>query len=164
MLVWLLACTPAFNWREVRFEGSNLKVLMPCKPDQASRQVALQLPAGPQSINLEMQGCEAGGKQFTFGRMAMQDGASATAVMRAWRLASMSAMQATSEQVNELATEVSANRASEQRIRVVTGQHEAQFMWFVSANQIYQLAVYAPAKDRQLKDVADVYFSGIETP
>jgi hypothetical protein len=42
---WGVACTPAMNWREVRFEGGDMVALMPCKPEEATRTVTLFLPA-----------------------------------------------------------------------------------------------------------------------
>jgi hypothetical protein len=57
----LPACTPAFNWREVSFEGLPVLALLPCKPDRATRSVPLA--DGPQQM--VMAGCEAGGATFT---------------------------------------------------------------------------------------------------
>lgn len=42
---WGVACTPAMNWREVRFEGGDMVAMMPCKPEEATRTVTLFLPA-----------------------------------------------------------------------------------------------------------------------
>ena len=39
-----VACTPAMNWREVRFEGGDMVALMPCKPEEATRAVTMFLP------------------------------------------------------------------------------------------------------------------------
>jgi len=38
-LVWLVglwACTPALNWRDVRFDNARLIGWLPCKPDAPS--------------------------------------------------------------------------------------------------------------------------------
>ena len=37
----LSACTPTYNWREVRPEGSGVVLMMPCKPDSHARRVRL---------------------------------------------------------------------------------------------------------------------------
>mgnify|MGYP003335946014 CR=1 FL=1 len=39
VLTALSACNPALNWRLVRFDDQADKLLLPCKPDQAERQV-----------------------------------------------------------------------------------------------------------------------------
>lgn len=56
-----IGCTPAFNWRDVSFDGQPVTALLPCKPDRGVREVPL---AGvPRTMT--MAGCEAGGATFT---------------------------------------------------------------------------------------------------
>jgi hypothetical protein len=69
--VWLAACTPAFNWRDVGFEGLPVSALLPCKPDRAARMVPL---AGAQRP-MVMAGCEAGGATFTVAVVSVSDSA-----------------------------------------------------------------------------------------
>ena len=57
----LVACSPTFNWREVALDNAPVTVLLPCKPDHASRMVPL---AGATRL-MAMVGCEAGGATFT---------------------------------------------------------------------------------------------------
>jgi hypothetical protein len=59
--VWLMGCTPAFNWRDVAFEGLPVAALLPCKPDRATR--AVPLAGAPRQM--VMAGCKAGGATFT---------------------------------------------------------------------------------------------------
>ncbi len=56
-----LACTPAFNWRDVAFESSPVAALLPCKPDRGERMV----PLAGAPRQMVMAGCEAGGATFT---------------------------------------------------------------------------------------------------
>ncbi len=56
-----LACTPAFNWRDVVFEGLPVAALLPCKPDRGERTV----PLAGAPRQMVMAGCEAGGATFT---------------------------------------------------------------------------------------------------
>ena len=46
------ACSPTFNWREVRAEPASLKVLLPCKPDKGSRRG----PLGGRDVDLAVLG------------------------------------------------------------------------------------------------------------
>ncbi len=55
------ACTPAFNWRDVAFEGLPVAALLPCKPDRATRSV----PLAGAPRQMVMVGCVAGGATFT---------------------------------------------------------------------------------------------------
>ena len=59
-LLALAACSPAFNWREVRPENTRFSLLLPCKPDKAQKVV----PLGGQATTLSMLGCDADGVTF----------------------------------------------------------------------------------------------------
>ena len=52
----LSACTPTYNWREVRPEGSGVVLMMPCKPDSHARRVRL---AGG-DVRLTLHACSTG--------------------------------------------------------------------------------------------------------
>jgi hypothetical protein len=60
--IWSLAacllagCAPALDWREVRPEGSGLRLWFPCKPASHARNVALA--AG--QVRLQLSACKAG--------------------------------------------------------------------------------------------------------
>jgi hypothetical protein len=62
-------CTPAFNWRDVAFDGLPVSALLPCKPDRATR--AVPLAGAPRQM--VMAGCEAGGATFTVAVVTVQD-------------------------------------------------------------------------------------------
>lgn len=51
------ACAPALDWREVRPDAAGLVMLMPCKPEQRTRRLAL---AGRQ-VQMQVLGCTAEG-------------------------------------------------------------------------------------------------------
>ena len=55
----LLACTQNLNWRVVQL--ANLRTMLPCKPEQASRPIAL----GDQTVTMDMMGCEVDKALFT---------------------------------------------------------------------------------------------------
>src|SRR3954447_11373852 len=48
----LAACSPTFNWREVPVGDADVVVLLPCKPDRATR----QLPLGTDMVPVDMAG------------------------------------------------------------------------------------------------------------
>ena len=63
LLVWTLvlaACSPTFNWRDVRPEHTRLSLLLPCKPDKAQKMV----PLGGQPTALNLLGCDVSGATF----------------------------------------------------------------------------------------------------
>jgi hypothetical protein len=81
VLFSMAACTPALNWREVRFDNSPLVALLPCKPDRAVRQV----PLGGVVRDVEMMGCEAGGAMFTVAFVDVQDAAQVPLALAQWK-------------------------------------------------------------------------------
>ena len=87
----LAACTPTMNWREVRFDNSPVAALLPCKPDRATRSIAL----GGLARDMVMAGCEAGGAMFTVSYIDVGAGAGAQAAldraMKDWKAASKTA-------------------------------------------------------------------------
>ena len=77
------ACSPVFNWREVRLDAAPVMALLPCKPDQASRQ--MNLPGG--ATPLYMAGCKAGGATFAISAMDAGDASKAAEVALQWQAA-----------------------------------------------------------------------------
>jgi hypothetical protein len=68
-LTMTLGCTPAFNWRDVAFEGLPVAALLPCKPDRATRTV----PLAGVPRQMVMAGCAAGGAMFTVAVVMVAD-------------------------------------------------------------------------------------------
>jgi len=139
---------------------------MPCKPDQATRTVALRVAGKDVQTSLSLHGCEASNMQFTFGHMVVSPGLSADEAIHAWRLASVAALNATlSDAVSQ---DWSIKGASEgvlpARAHAVIGVHQVQWVWFAYGNKIYQAAVYGNTKDKGLPEAAETYFSGIKLP
>jgi hypothetical protein len=64
-----VGCTPAFNWRDVAFEGLPVAALLPCKPDRATRTV----PLAGAPRQMVMAGCQAGGAMFTVAVVTVTD-------------------------------------------------------------------------------------------
>jgi hypothetical protein len=56
LLFALAACTPALNWRDSRPEGSQARLMFPCKPASNERRVAI---AG-ETVAMSMFACSAG--------------------------------------------------------------------------------------------------------
>ena len=166
MLTLGVACTPALNWREVRFESSDASVLMPCKPDQASRFITLQANGQGVPASLQLLGCEASDMQFTFGQISVPPGVSASDAIHAWQQASLAPLNvASSEAVTDaFAVKGAWPSPPPMRRRLHTHQHLVQWLWWARGDMVYQVAVYGSAKAKAFDDTAEVYFSGIKLP
>ena len=88
----LAACSPEQNWRQVTFEGTTLKVQLPCKPDRTTREV----PLGGAPVQLAVAGCESGGAMLAVMTAPLPAGADAQAVLAGWQQATLTNLQASS--------------------------------------------------------------------
>ncbi|WP_310625630.1 hypothetical protein [Limnohabitans sp.] len=162
----LYGCTPALNWRQVNTNASGLTVLLPCKPDHATRMVMMRVVSSDVETSLSLQGCEASNMQFTFGDMAVPLGLTTTEAIQAWRLASLAALHRPPTDAVPQSWAMSGPPAQTLAVRanVVTEKIQVQRAWFAYGGKIYQAAVYGSAKEKGLSDAAETYFSGIKLP
>ena len=158
----LAACSPAFNWREVRPDNTRLSLLLPCKPDKAQKMV----PLGGQATQLSMLGCDAAGATFAVAVADLSDASRAASVLALWQrltLANMKAVPGTTQplllKIPGASAEpaVSSVLAQGQRIdgTVVSGQAA----YFAQGSQIFQVVLYAP---RIAPEVSETFFSSLK--
>lgn len=138
LLTALAACSPGLNWREVQL--GRLTTLLPCKPDRASRTVAL---AG-QSPVMDMAGCEASGALFAISRVQAVDAAQAGALLRALRQASLDTVHARvlRPMANSGDAQTSLDVLAEGQ-RTDGSPLQVRFKWLQAGAEVYQLAAYA---------------------
>ena len=158
----LASCSPALNWREVRHASAPMRVLMPCKPDVAERNIALR----EQTTVLHMQACSAQGKDFSFAALSLPAGWQASKAIQAWQQASLASWGARADAVQERTVTVRAAGAdgSPSQWAVDGPNRQVRSLWFAHGGWVYQTAVYAPMQDRSVEAAADTYFSGITAP
>ena len=157
----MVGCTNALNWRKATVNNERVQLLMPCKPDQASREMQI----GPDArVSLTLKGCETSGMHFTMAHMQVPQGMTCTDVLTKWQKASLASMQAGPQDTVTMNWPLKGAQQAPppERARVQNGHHQVQIVWFVLADQIYQAAVYGHPKDKQLSDAAETYFTGIE--
>lgn len=138
----LLACSPTFNWREVRVGDGALQALLPCKPDKAERQVPLQA----QHATLYMASCDVGDTTFAVASLRLPDGVDAVAAANAWKLATLASLKASPAQAREWPVPARAGMplAGWQANGVRhTGQAvQARVLPLALGRELYQAAVY----------------------
>ena len=139
------ACTPALNWREVRFEpadGSTLKAELPCKPDTATRKQQLN----DIQVELGMMGCVVNETTFTLSRIPLTNPLDAPKVLAAWQAAAAANVKA--NPVPSMTATVAGAGAWPPAARVtLTGTAtQAQILWFAKQTStgltLYQAALY----------------------
>lgn len=169
--LWALsACSPAFNWRDVRPEGTRLGLLLPCKPDKAQRTV----PLGGKPAELRMLGCDAGGATFAVAVADLADASQLADVLVQWQnltLANMKALPVGAAAGPAPAIEVLALKlpgaalqppavlvkARGQRAdgSAVTGQAA----YFSQGSQVFQVVLYA---DKVTPELSETFFSSLK--
>ena len=162
-LLALAACSPTFNWREVRPENTRLSLLLPCKPDKAQRVV----PFAGKPTALSMLGCDAGGVTFAVAVVDLGnpgEASNAAAILAQWQSLTLANMKAGAAQVSPLPLPGTAMaqpavlvKAQGQRAdgTAVTGQAA----YFAHGSQLFQVVMYA---GKVPPEVAETYFSSLK--
>lgn len=159
----LAACSPTLNWRQVNPEGVDMSLLLPCKPDRASKNV----PLGGRETRLSMTGCEAGGAMYALSVAELADAAASAEVLAQWQALTLSHMRADpSSQQRKSATVPGANGPSPVLL-TARGAHpdghavQAQALFFARDARVFQAVIYAP---RISAEAAETFFSGMKLP
>ena len=157
----LMACSPAFNWREVRPDNTALSLLLPCKPDKATRSV----PLGGQTTELAMLGCDAGDATFALAVATVKDGSQVAAALAGWQAATLANMKATGAgQAAPLKVPGASVQPPALLVRA-TGQRangsavQSQAAYFAHGAQVFQAVIYA---DRVSPEIAETFFSSLK--
>lgn len=158
----LAACQPALNWRDVRLDNTPLRVQLPCKPDRASRAVAM---AG-QNLQLHVAGCDAGGATFAVMQADLPQPQLAAVVLAQWRQATLLNMRATSLQ-DAAFVPTGAYNLPQSLLTQAVGRRpaaaggaavQARAVWFSNGAQVFHAVLYADAIEPA---VADTFFASL---
>ena len=159
VLAFLTACSPSFNWRDVRPEGTQLALLMPCKPDTAQRTV----PMAGQLTELKMLSCDAGGATFAVAVVDVKNAAAAPTALAQWQSATLANMKAAPNPA-VAPLKLPGLKAAGVLVKA-TGQRpngqpvSSQTAYFVQGSQVFQAVLYA---DKMPLEAAETYFSGLK--
>ncbi len=153
LILLLCACTPTFNWRDVRLEaadGSALKAALPCKPDTATRKQQLS----DIQVDLSMMGCVANETTFTLSRIPLANPLDAPKVLAAWQAAAVANVgvnvdaNVSGRPVSMTAANVSGAGAwpPASRVTLTGAATQAHMLWFAKQTAtgvtLYQAALY----------------------
>jgi hypothetical protein len=155
----LVACSPALDWREVRPDGSDAIVLMPCKPASHARRVEL---AGTE-LTWTLHACQAMGMTWGFGFAALDDPARVDDVLRELQRSALSHIGASDGdalplKVDGATPNAQAARRSAQG-RLPDGRAvQQQVAFFVRGTRVYQASVVGTVV---LAEEAQTFFDGL---
>jgi len=154
------ACSPTFNWREVRAEPTPLTAMMPCKPDTVARDV----PMAGRKVKLTALSCEAGGATFALLFADIGDPARLGEALAQWKTATLSNLRTAAAQ--EGTFRPPGALALPQSLHVVaSGQRadgskvESHAAYFAQGSHVFQAVIYA---SRLEPEHAESFFSGLK--
>lgn len=155
-----IACSPTFNWRQVRPEGTPLQAMLPCKPDRAERTV----PLGGRDVKLQVLGCDTGGATFAVLFADVGEPGRAAAALEHWQRASLANLRAASSQSRPFVPPGAlalpqALRVSAQGQRADGTPVRSEAAYFARGGLVVQAVVYA-AEPRP--EWLDPFFQGLK--
>ena len=159
LLLLASACSPTFNWREWRVDGTPLLALLPCKPESATRPVPLG-GAGAAPAELHMHSCEAGELRFAVAWADVGQPAQVAPALAAWRGASLQAIRASG-------ADWGVKLAGADEVQGVIAQGtdpqgravQTRAVYFARGTQVFQAAVYGA---RLTDEPLDAFFAGLQ--
>lgn len=143
-LLGLAACSPALNWRDARLEGTPLRVLLPCKPDSASKEV----PLAGQAAALRMLGCDAGELTFAVAVADLGSSAQSGPALAQWQRATLANMKAEAgQEVRSMKITGAAPEPAPLLVKASGRRPDGtpvagHAAYFAQGGQVYQAVVY----------------------
>lgn len=163
----LAACSPVFNWRETRIGDEGVVVLLPCKPDRATR----SMPLGGVPADVEMAGCQAGGATFAVARVQVADLSEARERLAAWRAATREQWAGAALEEQPAALPRAAPQPAPLALRATAAKtggetSQARMLWFVQSASGARPAVYQATVlgEPSQPDASSTFFEGIHLP
>lgn len=164
ILVLLSSCAPDFNWREFKFGDDELTFLMPCKPEQASKEVMI----GEQKELLVMVACNVGEVNFTISRLPKPKGIESERMLELWQRGSLYALTGSDKMADSTPKKIQFKISKNE----VWGQEmssnksvKAHWRWFEQGTWVYQLGIYDPKTSSKVdlnKDLEQMFFDSIQ--
>jgi hypothetical protein len=159
LMLTLVACAPALDWREVRPADSGLVGLMPCRPSVHQRNVRL---AGP-PVALTLNACSADGLTFALAHADVGDPARVSAALAELRSAALANVGAGPPETLVWAVPGATPNPASARLRLVGRLADGkpvdeQVAVFSQGTRVFQATVIGP---RLPAEVADTFFEGL---
>ena len=172
LVLGLSACSPRFNWREMRLDSSGLVALLPCKPDRGSRTLpiaptaptALITSTAPTELVLHMVACETQGALFAVSFTELKSPEQVLPTLAQWRLATLSQLRAQISSAQALGVKGAiplpqTELLLAQGVRADGSSVQAQLLWFASGTRIFHAVVYS---DKVKPEVTQTFFAGLQ--
>ena len=156
------ACSPTFNWRELRVPGVPLIALMPCKPENATRTV----PLAALPVELHMYSCDTGGLRFAVAWADLGQAEQVPLALASWRAASLQSIRAVPATADAEAHRWGVKVAGAPAAMGVQAQGvdpqgqavQTRAAYFAQGRVVFQAAVYGAALP---EETLETFFAGL---
>ena len=139
----IVACSPTYNWREVRVGSGALVADLPCKPDLAQR----NLPLGGQNVTVDMAGCAVEGVTYLVAMTELAKPEQAPLAQTQWRDSVLQKLQPANLRESLLLLPGPEPHSMAQRVSVQAAAGpaalpSAELAWVIRGTAVYQAAIY----------------------
>ena len=156
-----LACSPTFDWREARPEGSGVAMMFPCRPAKEERTTRL----GAAALPMQLHSCSAGGATFSLAAIDTADAADVTATLDALRAQTATNLAGPASEQGAFAPPGATPNPRSARVAIVGARPDgrrvvAQAAFFVKGLRLYRATVLNADVAGGL-EAADTFFGAI---
>lgn len=164
-LLFLSACSPKYDWREVHSDAAPYVIALPAKPTTYTRKIDLK---GIQ-VSMTMVASEVDGVTFAVGSAELPDATQAQVSLAAMKAAMINNIGGTVKQEKVLTMPQSMNAPGTVALTEIeasgpsaNGQNRVLFARFLAKEKrVYQLVVIGPEKSVN-RDVVTTFFSSFK--
>lgn len=160
----LAACSPVFDWRESRPEGSDAALMFPCRPERHQRTVRL----GAATLPMRLDACTAGDAVFSLSVLDVADPAQVTPLLAALREQEIANLSATVAEQRGFAPAGATPNPESARLRMAGKRPDgrpvvADAAFFVKGLRLYQATILGSDKAPG-GEAVDTFFGAIRLP
>lgn len=160
MLFVLGACSPKFNWREVRPQDGHFVIMLPAKPDTFSREVNI----GGNLVAMTMTAAEIDGVTFAIGSAVLPDAGTAAIALTAMKTALVRNINGTI--AREAASAAHSSAIEVEAVETLPPNHTRQPRLLIAhfiakGTRVYQLVVVGP-EQKLSREAADTFFASFK--
>ena len=156
-----VACSPVFDWREARPDGSGVALMFPCRPVMEERRTRIGAAAAP----IQLHSCAAGGAVFSLAAIDAADPAGVTPMLDAFRVQTVANLAGTATELGTFSPPGATPNPRSARVAIDGKRPDgrrvvAQAAFFVKGLRLYQATVLN-ADVAGGPEAADTFFGAI---
>ena len=156
-----VACSPTFDWREARPDGSGVALMFPCRPVLEERRTRVGAAAAP----IQLHSCAAGGAIFSLAAIDATDPAGVTPMLEAFRVQTAANLAGATTERGEFSPPGATPNPRSARVAIVGKRPDgrrvvAEAAFFVKGLRLYQATVLN-ADVAGGPEAADTFFGAI---